>query len=182
MKTSPWRRQAVRRWIRAGIGLLALFIIAAAATRGPSALATRLSLIAFQCGRHICVMNSDGSQVRQLTHGSASDEGPSWSPDRRHIAFSSNRWRGFLLKVAPDLCCSQIYIMDSDGTHLRRLTHSRGSDEGPKWSPDGTKLVYQSDRNGSNDIYVIGLDGLRESRLTHDPQGAGDPAWSPDGG
>lgn len=53
-------------------------------------------------------------------------------------------------------------------------------DEEPAWSPDGTKVVFTSQRNGDNQIFVINADGSGEQALTN-ADGNSCPTWSPDG-
>jgi Tol biopolymer transport system component len=74
---------------------------------------------------------------------------------------------------------AQIYVMNPDGTHVRRLTNDPWNDTHPSWSPDGTKIAFASDRDGAWEIYVINADGSGVRRLTR--RGADAPAWSPDG-
>ena len=52
----------------------------------------------------------------------------------------------------------------------------------PSWSPDGRRLVFQSEREGHTQLYVIGADGSGERRLTWSLGEDTHPAWSPDGG
>ncbi|MEX1182779.1 MAG: hypothetical protein WEF86_06055 [Gemmatimonadota bacterium] len=55
-------------------------------------------------------------------------------------------------------------------------------DGSPAWSPDGTRIVFYSAREGNGEIHVIGADGTGERRLTRTPSDEGYPWWSPDGG
>ena len=57
---------------------------------------------------------------------------PYWSPDGTKIVFQSNRLDDN----------SEIYIMDSDGRNIERLTYSEGFDENPIWSPDGKHILF----------------------------------------
>ena len=60
----------------------------------------------------------------------------------------------------------------------RLLTHSG---RGPRWSPDGQRIVFYSSRNGQWDIYSIDPDGGNETQLTTHESGEWSPTWSPDG-
>lgn len=74
----------------------------------------------------------------------------------------------------------EIYVVRSDGTHVRNLTDAPDSNEwGPAWSPDGTRIAFNSDREGMPQVYVMNVDGTGVERLS-DVEGEY-PAWSPDG-
>ena len=129
----------------------------------------------------VYVMDADGSNVRRLTH--TPGEGTSswsadWSPDGKQIVFQSNRdgspegWDGY-----------DLYVMDANGSNVRRLTREHGFDAAPAWSPDGRTIAFMSSRDDKSrsEIYVMTVDGSKAWRLTHDKRQAGRPAWSPDG-
>ena len=140
------------------------------------------SKIAFVSGGgNIDVMNADGSGRVSLTAGA----GPAWSPDGSKIAFSSNRGAS-----SPD-----IYVMNADGSDLRRVTTAEDPDFEPAWSPDGRQIVFTRETIsntiaiGEYEIFVINADGSGEMQLTDTPPrptGLGvlvnpAPSWSPDG-
>ena len=71
--------------------------------------------------------------------------------------------------------------MDSNGSNETRLTHDPGGDLNPDWSPDGTRIAFDSTRNGTKHVYVMNADGSEKIRLTSFEKPSGQPAWSPDG-
>lgn len=79
----------------------------------------------------------------------------------------------------------EIYSMSADGSAQTRLTNHTAIDLHPSWSPDGSRIAFQSDRddlfNGRSDIYVMNADGTNVQRLTTDSGFDESPAWSPDG-
>jgi TolB protein len=117
-------------------------------------------------------VNRDGTGVRQLTSGPASDSDPAWShPSRGRpqlIAFDR-----FPPTRDPFSAVNDIFVMRPDGSGLRRLTYRGGGS--PTWSPHGSKLAFVR----RNDIYVMRRNGSGLRRLTR--AGGVQPAWSPDG-
>ena len=132
----------------------------------------------------IYVMNADGNNQRRLTNHPARDYAPSWSPDGKRIVFISER-DGHPDR-APGWFTSEIYVMDADGSNQINLTNHPSADSSPSWSPDGQRIVFQSDRDnggrGHNiEIYVMDADGGNQQNLTNTPNADEDPSWSPDG-
>jgi Tol biopolymer transport system component len=77
---------------------------------------------------------------------------------------------------APD----EIYVMNADGTDERRLTVSAaGNNLFPRWSPDGKRIAFTSNRSGDFQIFVMDADGAHLTQLT--TGGGAHPCWSPDG-
>jgi dipeptidyl aminopeptidase/acylaminoacyl peptidase len=116
------------------------------------------------------ITNGDGSGVHQLTDN-AVDNNPAWSPDGKQIAFDSDR---------ADLENTDIYVMNADGTGVKRLTTHLASDKRPAWSPDGQWIAFQSDRASkqSPQIFVMKSDGTDVRQLTTG-NGNIQPAWQP---
>ena len=71
--------------------------------------------------------------------------------------------------------------MNADGSNARRLTNNEARDERPFMSPDRSKIVFMSNRDGNYDIYTMAADGSGQTRLTNTLGLEIFPAWSPDG-
>ena len=85
------------------------------------------------------------TRIRQLTFGGQNAEAY-WSPDGKQIAFTSVRDGNH-----------EIYVSNTDGTNLRRVTNHPSRDDYPIWHPDGKRLVIVSQRKGDTDLYLIEL-------------------------
>jgi Tol biopolymer transport system component/DNA-binding winged helix-turn-helix (wHTH) protein len=98
-------------------------------------------------GNHdIWIMNSDGTDPKQLTFGEHSDFDPSVSPDGRHIVFASERSGN-----------TKIWQMDINGENLTQLTHGSTSDYLPHHTPDGRMLIYTSSDTRNQTLWKISL-------------------------
>jgi Tol biopolymer transport system component len=89
------------------------------------------------------VANADGSDARQITGFGCASFAPQFTPDGRHIIFSSNK----------NKCDSRefdLFLIDLDGTNLRQVTEFGGFTSFAEFSPDGGELVFSSDRNASS--------------------------------
>ncbi len=126
--------------------------------------------------------NLDGSHLRQLTRTYGYDAEGAYSRDGKLIAFCHDSEADPQAPPAdarpknPD-----IYLMQADGSEVRRLTSAPGYDGGPFISPDGQWIVFRSDRKKESylQLYVIGIDGKNETPLT-DNQGVNwGPYWHP---
>jgi len=81
-----------------------------------------------------------------------------------------------------DLNSCEVYVMNADGSAPVRLTHNSVWDGSPDWSPDGIKLVFESDLAGNgSEIYTMDADGSNLTRLTNNTTSDTSPAWSPNG-
>ena len=119
---------------------------------------------------HISVMNSDGTNIQNLTDGQTRHHSPTWSPDGKRIAFIG----------PPDYETSgvlAIFIIDSDGGNFTQLTPFAYYNY-PSWSPDGSKIAYYT--FVPDGIYTVNVDSLEYEQLT-DQWTDMVPVWSPDG-
>ena len=152
--------------------------------------------------RSIFVMDWAGNNVRQVTFEPL-DIGLNlvWSPDSTKIAFQSSErvihtinadgtgiastgQAGMPFSWHDDLIAFSgqgIFVMNSDGAAVRRLTDSEYLNHQPQFSPDGQSIAFSSDRDGNREIYVMDVDGSNVRRVTDSPSWEGMPVWSPDG-
>jgi TolB protein len=117
----------------------------------------------------IYVVNVDGSGLRRLSPPideqteTVFDEGPTWSPDGRHIAFTRN---------------AQLYVIDADGTNFTGLANEDFA-LSASWSPDGSRIAYMS-LDPLGDIHIRNADGSNLIAVTATPDQEGWPRWSAD--
>lgn len=117
----------------------------------------------------IWTMKADGSDARAVVQNGSFNRGPSWGL-AGDIVFSS-RVTG----------SDQIYRLAAGASTPARLTTGGAADQHPRVSPDGQRIVFQSNRGLDFDIYVMNADGSGAVNVT---QLAGDdrfPTWTPDG-
>jgi TolB protein len=145
----------------------------------------------FTSPRDIYVVNVHGTGLTNLTARFRVPEQPGqpplltgdnircdWSAKGNAIAFTNGA------NGAQD-----IYVIDADGTDLRRLTTADGNDANPAFSPKGDLIAFESNRDGVSEIYVTNADGTGiQERLTNfsaepTPRSAAvsKPTWSPAG-
>jgi TolB protein len=118
--------------------------------------------------RFICcaVATSATALVASLT-ASASFPGANGT-----IVFQSNRAGG---------STAELYLQNEDGTGVRRLTFNNAVDRMPRFSPDGTKIAFASNRDGNVEIYVMELASGATHRVTNDPGWDDQPVFTADG-
>lgn len=147
--------------------------------------------VVFRSGRsghkNLYIMDAQEGEeayLQRLTDGPWTDTMPSWSPDGKWIAFSSDReLQGTF----------GIYLVHPNGSGLHKLfcTGPGGRSTHPFFSPDSTKLVFTTDYAGISaepvtmahqyqpygEIYLINLDGTGLIRMTHNQVEDGTPSW-----
>jgi serine/threonine protein kinase len=191
MPPKPKRRGL---WIGLGVGggLIALVSLGFVLTGGFRSLSSRSSATADVIAQVITATPGPTHTSGPPTHTSIPE--PSLTPtlepsptlepvilgEAQRITFISDREDGVTL---------QIWTMYPDGTDPRQLTFGPGDKSHPRWSPDGTKLLYAApggrDEFGNDlgiDIYVMNFDGSGEpTNLTKSSGDDNEPRWSPDG-
>ena len=117
-------------------------------------------------------MDLNGRNVERLTTSHYGEYRPDWSPDGADLAFT----------VCPDEDTCGIYVMNADGTGRRSIIgKSKEYYSWPRFSPDGSRLVFRGWKDENDDIYVANIDGTDQKRLTFDEAPDVRPSWSPDG-
>jgi len=119
---------------------------------------------------HLAVIDTTGRPTSDLRKGrslSGADIQPSWSPDGRRIAFVS--W-DFLESLR-----SALYIVNRDGSGLRRLTQSTFETGEPAWSPDGQWIAFHKEGG----LHLIRHDGSGLKRVPRTKAMDMSPAWLP---
>lgn len=160
--------------LRRGLALLGIAAIGflgsvhAEAPRGEDAglvVIADISDILWTRDSDLWLMKGNGNNQQLLLEDG---EHPNASPNGLRIAFR----RGFV----PD-----IYIMNADTSAQDNLTAPEPeSDSGPKISPDGTKIAFNTFRDGNAEVYVMGIDGGDVTNVSNHPGIDVGPTWSPD--
>jgi TolB protein len=118
----------------------------------------------------VYTMKANGDSAVNLTCNKASDYGFSFAPGKR-LVFYSNRDGN-----------DEVYIMEADGKKVTNLTNHPSADRITCVSPDGSKIVFSSNRGGkSADLFVMNIDGSEVKQLTSNDNYEDAPTWSPDG-
>jgi dipeptidyl aminopeptidase/acylaminoacyl peptidase len=158
--------------------------------------------------QRICLRNADGTGFTVLSKSLQDESGPAWSRDGSQIAITIGSGMQSTLAIFnadgtgpfptgpfsgsanPDFGLDNWTLVFDVGNSIwtynrltgsgLRLTNLTG-DSRARFSPNGSKIVFQSIRDGQAEIYVMNSDGTGQTRLTNNPAWDTAPAWSPDG-
>lgn len=136
------------------------------------------------------IMNADGSEQRRVTKADDIDYQPDFAPNGDYVAFQSRPERASVIH--------DIYLIRGDGSGRTRLTDQRADYSGPRWSPDGGKLLFErspiikkyyrdlspeerTQMKASKEIFVMNKDGANLRNLTNNNVRDCCAQWSKDG-
>ncbi len=150
---------------------------AAAATHTPLPRPTGLhgGHIVFTCTRgsynQICMIDADGTNLRQLTNTSTNSYYPAISPRGDTVVFASNKYDNF-----------DLYMLDLNTSRLFTLTNNIGNAFSPSFSPDGSQVVFVNrSASGPSALWLMGRLGENPHRIFSGPNDIVSAAWSPNG-
>ena len=126
--------------------------------------------IAYTAHGEVRAVRADGTGTPRVITGALGP--PTWSPDGRRLAMTGGH---------PGGRYDSIYVVNADGSDLRRVTKHAYNEFGFAWSPDGRKILYFRENRGG--IFLIGADGRNDRKVTSDAPARiwGALTWAPDG-
>ena len=137
----------------------------------------------------IYTMNADGTDVRMVSTGEGATTCAYFFPDGDRILYSSTHEHSPECPPRPDysqgyvwpLHPFDIYTARADGSDLRKIGSTEHYDAEATISPDGSRIVFTSTRDGDLEIYTMNPDGTGVRRLTNQPGYDGGAFFTPDG-
>ncbi|HEX2712812.1 MAG TPA: hypothetical protein VHM88_11390 [Candidatus Acidoferrales bacterium] len=136
--------------------------------------------IAFTCyapfagvvSAQICIHSRETGKPMTFPRWRGTNSSPAWSPDGTEIMFMSSMYGD-----------PELFTVEANGGHPRRITYSPGVDTSPAWNPKTSqRVVFVSDRGGSPHLYLMNPDGSNVEKIGLPDMGyVIDPAWAPNG-
>jgi TolB protein len=120
----------------------------------------------------ICIHSMASNRLIAFPRFRGTNSSPAWSPDGSQIAFMSSQGGD-----------PELFVSDTDGSHLHRITFAAGVNTSPAWNPKtGKQILFVSDRGGEPVLYLANSDGTNVEKIDMPDMGyVVDPAWSPNG-
>lgn len=172
--------------LRAGAGIVIAALMAAAAAKSPSRRTVTVTEgtnvnVTVSPDRRTMILDLQealwslplaGGKAKRLTESFLEAARPDWSPKGGLVAFQGYKGGTF-----------HIWLMKPDGSGVRPLTDGHGDDRDPRFSPDGMRVAFSSDRafKGNYDIWVADVQSGKLTQWTSAEADEYEPAWSPDG-
>ena len=103
---------------------------------------------------------------------------PQWSPDGQRLTFTTDRGGNIDIYISDVITISGSIQLSGE---LVRLTDDPWDDSSASWSPDGSRLVFTSGRDGDLEIWTMRTDGTDATQITNNNVSDSSPTWSPDG-
>lgn len=135
-------------------------------------------------------MNSDGSDISQISSGKGIASSANIAPSNDTVIYSSTHVIDYQCPPKPEFSKDYIWLLYSDydlftisstGGGTERLTNSKSYDGGAVYSPKGDRIVFSSSRTGDYELFIMNADGSKVKQLTHEKGFDGDVVFSPDG-
>jgi Tol biopolymer transport system component len=104
------------------------------------------------------------NQLRRLTTDPFADLQPSWSPDGRRLAFSTDRFTSDVAKLS--FGDYQIGVLDVASGRIEHVAAARGKQINPHWAPDGGSIYFISDLDGVSNVYRAATGGGTAAQVT----------------
>jgi Tol biopolymer transport system component len=140
------------------------------------------------------IMNADGSNIRRLTNDKGYDGGAFFSPNGKQIVYRAHHptepeaikeYESLLHQELVKPSKMELFIINTDGTGKRQITHNGAANFAPYFTPDGKKIIFSSNLHDPEkfdfELFLIGVDGKQLERVTYSPGFDGFPMFSPDG-
>ena len=143
--------------------------------------------IALTLASALCIAASDGAAQRSTPVPADTASALPLQPERT-LRFTTDEGTWISLDVSPDGqrivfdLLGDLYTLPIAGGKATRLTSGMAWDAMPRWSPDGRRVAYISDRDGGDNLWMVNPDGGGARKITSEVDNAvSSPAWSPDG-